>query len=177
MAKVSIEFPKGLPKEVAKGVRKVINSNELKTQVGVFSTERLRFQARIRKPLNDTNSFPELADTTILQRAYLQKFNVPHPTYGTSRSNLTFTGQFLNSLGFERRNRGIEFVWKGVRKPYRTGPNSRSRKALTNEDLASFLSELGFVPFTTKGINKDRKFLSQIRALVRRFLRRNLRRS
>lgn len=177
MAKVNLKFNKQrLEADVIKRIESVTDSKELKQEIGLFATDRIRFQARVKKPLNDSGSFPSLKKVTVEQREYLEKFNTTDRTYQSGRSNLTFTGQLLNSVAFKTIRDGIELFFKGSRRPYKTGPGSRAKKTPTNEELAEFLSKLGFEVFTKKGIEGDRKFNTQVNRIVRKFLRRSLRR-
>lgn len=175
MARVNIKFnEKRLASQVVRRINGVIDSEGLKQEIGLFSTDRIRFQARTGKPLNDTKSFPSLAERTKIRREYLARFNNTDATFEAGRSNITFTGQFLDSLSFERLRRGIRLLFKGGHKPYQ-GPNGRVGRAILNSKLDVFLRERGFDAFTAAGIRRDPKFSRQINNIVRRFLRRKLR--
>ena len=139
MAKVNIKFNnKKLQAQIIRDIEAVIDSEPLKKEVGLLATDRIRFQARIEKPLNNSKSFPALKALTISTRAYLKKFNRTHKTFNESRANITLTGQFLNSIGFNVIRGGIELLYRGARKPYKTGPNSRAKDTPTKHNWRFF---------------------------------------
>lgn len=173
-AKVKLD-KRALEIDLVRRIEKVIDAEPLKQEIGLFVTDRIRFQARIKEPLNDTGDFKDLRPITVKNREYLERYNVTQSTYKANRSNLTFTGQFLNSIGFKARRFGIELLFKGKRKGYKTGPNSRQKKPPTNAQLARYLGDLGYFVFTKKGIEKNRKIGTRITSIVRRFIRNNLR--
>ena len=176
MARAKIKVDKSsLTSQLIRQIGELTDTDQLKQEVGLFTTERIRFQTRIGEPLNDTGDFPELAEATVEQRKYLEKFNPTDRTYSPGRANVTFTGQLLDSLGFKKIKNGIELMFLGRRKPYRTGPGSRQRKVPTNAELQEHLEDAGFFVFTKKGIEEDQKFNRQITQIVRRFIRRRLR--
>lgn len=175
MAKVDIKFNRQkLQADIIKRIDKVIDADPLKKDIGIFATTRLRFEARKGTPLNDERNFPPLKPITIDNREYLARFNRTHPAFNEARSNVTLTGQLLNALGFQVISRGVELLFIGERRPYRTGPNSVANDTPTNQEVADYLAEKGFRVFTKKGIESDRKFSSNITQIVRRFLRRSL---
>ena len=176
MARTRIKLDrKALQQEVVREIGKVTDNEDLKRDIGIFATGRIRLQARTGKPLNDTGDFPSLRDATKKQREYLEQFNSTDPAYKKDRSNLTFTGQLLNSLGFFSVKDGIQLFYRDKRKVYKTGPSSRQRKVPTNGELALFLQTLGYFIFTKEGLEEDQKFNRQITQIVRRFIRRKLR--
>jgi len=175
MAKVNIKFNKArLQADLVKRIEKAMDAEPLKQEIGIFATDRIRFEARRGQPLNSERSFPKLKSLTVENREYLEKFNKTHRVFSPSRSNVSLTGQFLNSLGFQRIRFGVELLFLGSRKPYRTGPNSVEKNPPTNAELAGHLSALGFKVFTKKGIESDRKFQNNIVRIVRKFLRSSL---
>lgn len=175
---MKLKFERGkIQRQITSEVNKVLERNDLKDELGKFAVERIRFQARIGQPLNDNGEIPLLKESTILQREYLAKYNRTHPVFEPGLGNMTFTGQLLNGLGFEKMKRGFRFVWKRVRKPYNTGPNSKQKGPLTNERLAGFLEDKGIRAFSARGIRKNRKFNSQLNKIVLAFLRRFLKKS
>lgn len=177
MAKTTVKLNKSrLQSETINKIDRAIDATPLKNEVGEFAAERIRLEARRKRPLNNTGTFKDLKDLTIQQREYLEKYNATHPTYKKSRSNLTLTGQFLDSISFEIVPRGIELFFKGPRKGYRTGPKSRQKRPPTNAQLAEYLADIGFVVFTKKGIEQNQKFQNNVLRIIRKFLRRQLRR-
>ena len=184
MAKTRVKIDRqALENSIRRKLDEVRDEDQLKTEIGLFLTERIRFQARVGKPLNDDGRFPPLKDkntskgglpSTVERREYLSRFNKTDSTFASRRSNLTFTGQLLDGLAFNRVKNGIDLLFKGKRKPYRTGPKSRERNPLSNAELDVELRKIGFFAFTKPGIEANRKITRQISRIVSRFLRRKL---
>lgn len=176
MAKVKFKFDrKRLEAQIVKEIDQVIDADPLKKEIGLFVTDRIRYQARIQQPLNSDSKFKDIKQRTIEKREYLEKYNKTHRTYEASRSNVTFTGQLLNSLGFNLVTRGVELIFKGERTPYNTGPNSRENNPPSNAEVDEFLREKGFFIFTKKGLEESDTLQKNIVRIIRKFLRRSLR--
>lgn len=177
MAKVRFDI-NGATKDLQVKVNEALKDERLEKDIGIFLTDRVRFMARSGKPLNNSRAFPSLKDMTIEQRKFLEKYNKTQRAYAASKSNLTFTGQLQDAVAFDRIRAGIFrlFVKDSRRKPYRIGRSKRG-KALTNEEVDKFLRKRGFILFTTKGLKSDKNIPKRIKALLIRYLRRQLRRT
>jgi len=159
---------------VSDGVRKsldsVIRNNDLLGEIGQFSVERIKYQARIGKPLNEDGDFRPLKQSTVKHRRYLEKHNPVHDTYKAQRSNLTLTGKLLDSLRYEVKRPGVlSLYFSGQHPGYKTGAGSTNRES--NSQIIKWLFKKGFVVFD-KSLNTNNKFKSRIKTMVLRHLRR-----
>ena len=184
MARVKFDVNKA-----SKGLRDTINKlsrdPKLETEVGQFLTERVRFEARRGKPLNDNRKFPELSDASKAIRARLQKLNRTARAYSAKKSNLTFTGQLQDAIAFKRTRKGLFelFVKATRRRPLRTGKGkfqSSPNNKRVDEQLRSGVESKQFGTrkfelFTAKGLKSDKKIPKRIKQIYLRFLRRQLR--
>lgn len=175
MARVKVDVNKRqLKLKVVRDIERVTNDPQLKEEIGIFATQRIAFQARVGQPLNNQGKFPALKSLTVQKRRELARYNATDSTYQAGRSNVTFTGQLLDSLSFNQISNGVELFFKGKRRPYRTKTGRRSGRVPTNAEVAERLEDIGFVIFSKRGIERNQKFRRQIDAIVRRFLRRKI---
>lgn len=151
----------------------VLDNAELGREVGQMLVDRLKYQARSKKPMNETGSFPNLKPATIKNREYLEKYNETHPAYSTKRANLTITGAFLESLTFKFLGRGkLEIFFQGKHPRY-NGKNGPIGKEVSNQDLYGWLREKGFPTFD-ESIQQNKTLRQRIRGIVLSFIRRGL---
>ena len=158
-------------------IRDLKRNKKLQKEIGEFTVERLRQFGQAGKPLVRGSKFPQLEGSTILQRAYLAKFNRVDPLSTAEFSNLTFTGQLWKSLGFSvDEDANIIVRFKGKRTPYKTGGgvSKLNKYNKTNEALIEELIKIGFVPFQAKRVETNIR--RRVNAIVKKFLRRALRR-
>ena len=180
MAKSSVKIKADLPaiqKRIQDTFELVKKNKQAHTEAGFVVQERVKAEARRRKPLNDTRSFPPLSDKTIKRRNYLKKYNTTHKTYETSRSNLTITGQLIDAIVYElQQDQGlykiILEVADNARLGYRTGPNSIERNPPSNQELAEMLAEKGFVLFDPAVIAINDNLKDRVATVFKRTLRR-----
>lgn len=181
-SKVTVKYPKAeIKANVEKKVYGIISQNELSDLVGGIVTDRIKLDAKRAKPMNNTGGFPGLKDSTIESRVRLSKFNKTAAVYAASRSNLSFTGQLLESLKFKRlsgRAFLIEIFFAGKRTPYKTGIKSVAKLSSaneTNQALAKTLDKKGFTVFSKQGIDSNRALIRRVVNEVQSFIRRKLR--
>jgi hypothetical protein len=158
---------------------KVKFNRQMNEEIGEFLVQRIRSEARRGRPLNKSRRFPNLKSSSVRSRDRLSRFNKTGGPFRPSLSNLTLTGQLLDSIKFEfARAKGvIEVFARGKRKPYKTGPQRSARKtpiSSRNEILDAELRKKGFKAFTPQGIKAESRITKRINNIVKRFLRRSL---
>ena len=184
--KVVVKYPRGKVSAVIGGkLSSIIKSDELSDAIGKVLTDRIKFEAKRGTPLNDTGSFKPLAPMTIEHRKYLEQFNQTTSVYKPSRSNLSFTGQLLDSIKWKREKGSfndkllrILIYFDGKREMYRMGPESKARPSeynRTNEQLARTLAEIGFRVFSKQGIENKTELVRRVSNTIRSFIRKRLR--
>lgn len=167
MAKVRVDL-KGVEKRLDR-LREDIGKDALKDEIGKKSVDYIRGVTRSGKNLASNSKHAPLADSTVRNRKYLDDFNSTASTYSPKRSNVTFSGQLLDSLTFEKVTRGINILFPpDLRKPYRTA--NKAGKANSNKKIYEYLVEQG------RGfLGIDDKLKGIIKSTIRNFLRRSLR--
>ncbi len=168
---VFLQIEKGLIKDI----EAILSSKEMLGEVGDFTVDRLRYQARVSKPANFARSTKPLESSTISNRRYLAKHNQTHETFEPNRSNLTITGQFLDSIKYAIRGTGLlEIFFDGTHKGYLSGTGRRG-KSIPNEKLAEYLKDIDkrFAVFDSS-LNTNETFKTRVKSIVQRFIRRGL---
>lgn len=152
----------------------VLASPDLKAEIGDYAVEAIKYQARVGSPYNSTGSFPSLADSTVKQRRYLAKYNQPHATYGEDFSNLTLTGEFLESLTWlDQGDTLLAIAFQGMHSVYVGAKGQRISKTIMNDTLAQYLAAKGFRPFDMS-LEMNQQFVSRIKTICLRYIRRGL---
>ncbi len=153
----------------------VLGGSDLKKEVGDFAVERLKYQARIGKPFNNANYFPTLAPSTVANRQYLARHNVTHDVFSAERSNLTITGEFLDSLTWiDEGDAKLRLAFTGMHRHYLGAKGQRIGKTIMNETLAGYLKEWGFNVFDFS-LATNTVFINRIKTICLRYIRRGLR--
>jgi hypothetical protein len=144
----------------------------LLNEIGKTAVRRIKGGTRSPKDRMSNQKIPELKDTTIEHRRYLQRFNRTHSTFSPRRSNLTITGQLIDAVTYSKKSNQVEiFVKDSARKKYKTGGDGGTHRPPTNQELSQFLSKKGF-----KFMRIGKSAREQIENKINRELRRKLRR-
>lgn len=174
MAKVNI---KGLPQLTA-ALKKFINESasreEILLRIGIIGRESIIAKTRTGKNLVTGGKQKALKASTVKHREILAKSNPVQETFSAKRSNLTLTGQLLESIKIipSKSKAEVNLVPKGTRKPY-VNKNGKSQKGTpTNEDLTEYLSQKGF-----KFLGIDEPTKKQMIKAVKAFLRNEIKKS
>lgn len=155
-------------------IEAIIRSPAVLNAVGETVVERLKYQARVGKPFNESGVFPALKDSTIAHRKYLARYNPTHPTYAAKRSNLTITGEFLNSMKHVISGEtAVTIFFDGTHPAYIGKLGRPVSKPIDNAKLFDYLSEKGFKVFDSS-IQQNETLKKRIQSIVSAFIRRGL---
>lgn len=160
--------------KLLKTFKKVQENDQMQKEIGETFVKRIQGAARSGKPLNNNGSFPELKETTKRIKELLKELNPVDKSYKKGKSNVTFTGQFLDAITFKVLRRGVQiFVEDSARFPVETlrGPE---KETPNNADLDKDLRKRGFKVYTAQGIKKNDKLAKRLKSIVLRTLRRAL---
>lgn len=166
--------------------RLVRRNSQLQAETKVFLEKRIKGETRRGRPYNDTRTFKALEDISIKNRRRLAKLNKTHPVFKPEgirgKSNLTFTGQLVDSIFANPRLELKKLIFgigvEGSREPYKTGPNSTQKLSAansTNEALFDTLQSIGYTLFTKKGLDNAPEIKKNVNRIFLKFLRRALR--
>ena len=202
MSKVKITGIPEVEKKIRETFKKVRESEQMLRDIGEFTSERIKAQARRGKPLNDDKTFPALKKTSVAIRETLAETNSTHPTFKPSRSNLTITGQLIDAIKYYVKKKIVFIdIEDSPRTPYRTRGRLSSkglksiRKSIgnlkatskfvaktkttgqdspppTNKELDADLRTRGFILYTAFGIESDESVMKRINGIVKSYVRR-----
>lgn len=130
---------------VKEAFRKVIGSNQMLNEVGQLLVADVVEQTRNEKsiPLGG-REFKLLKEKWITRKDRLATVNNPDPNYQEGKSNLTFTGELLNSFKWFIEGPGkILLKFDGVHKKYKTLSGGGGGEGSLNEEIAKGLAERG----------------------------------
>lgn len=125
---------------VKRAFEKVISNTRMLNEIGESITTDVIDQTRVKeKSIPLKSDLKLLKESWIKGRSKLSETNVTDAEYQPGRSNLTFTGQLLNSLKWRVLKAGVlEMFFDGMHKGYTKGS-----KDLSNEKLAQYVAEGG----------------------------------
>ena len=166
---------------VRDGLKKVLNGAQLKRDIGDTVIQDIQFQTR-------KANFAPLSEKWIKERKQIAKATAVHEAYSPRRSNLTLSGQLLDSLQMVNSNNGVfEFKFVGDHEPYkapyqtqwkRLGKIVRSSrsglrtigKKIKNEKLATYVQEQG-----REFVKLRPALVPRLRTIILRYIRRSSR--
>lgn len=142
MARAKIIFAKGITIEAKKIIFSVLNDNR---DLAQFVAEEVK--QTVRDGIDPAGGeFPALSKEWIERREKLAAVNSTHKDFSPSRSNLTFTGQLMDSLKtilkLTSNSAKIIMEYTGTHKGY-IGLKGKRGKAISNKRLAGYLQESG----------------------------------
>lgn len=117
----------------------------------------------------DRDKLPGISEEWIERRKKLSGTNATTGVYSPRRSNLSFTGQLLDSLKAKFRGRKITIEPTGTRTPYKNLKGGQS-SPVENKIVAKGLQDMGFI-----FLGVDEKTTKKIKTEITRFIRRLLR--
>jgi len=167
---------KGLNKveiQVKKRLEDLLKDTTMLNEVGETTAKMIVNNARSGSVFkNDKKEkIKKLKNISIAHRKYLAKYNSTSDVYSASRSNLSFTGQFLKSIKHTVKRGLIIIEPTGSRTGYKTGPKTKDSNPPSNKQLAKFLADNGREIFG----GLDKIGIKRLKTLIIRFLRRKLR--
>lgn len=172
--KVKFKNLKKVQDSIREAFSEVVHSPTLLKKVGEEVVSYTKIKSRSGFSLGSGgNRFPALADSTVGRRRALAKVNETHRAYSAARSNLTFTGQLIDSikvLNVQASKAIVEIGPTGKRRKLK-GVRGKPLKVsdANNSEVYSRLKELGFLIFGKDGA-LERKVLNLVKREMRRAL-------
>jgi hypothetical protein len=130
--------------KISKAVKRTVDNKELQRNIGNFLVTDIRRSAERGFIINpsDTGKLkrnPALAKSTKKKRKEIAAYNKTAATFSPNKSNLTFSGQYLQSIVAVVKRGFIIVSARGSRKPYRNKDGSSVKNTPSNEELTKFL--------------------------------------
>jgi hypothetical protein len=167
-----------LEKEIGEKARAMANDPAMLIEIGNIVIDDIKYQTRLGRSPITGQKFEPLSLKWKKERGEIAKATKTHEAYSQNRSNLTLTGQLLDSMQKKLLKEGIQISFEGNHKPYRKKYSDRSKKSggtypvgktIKNEDLATYVAERGRAFF---GVRE--KILEQLKKVVIKHIRRKL---
>lgn len=163
---------------IKKKFKDAAKSRDMLKEIGDFTVERIRYNARRGKPANkhgDLKEFPTLKPYTIKRRKSIGKYNETHQAFRDTRtkSNVTITGQLLDHVRFKIIKGGvIQLFIKGSRKLLR----GKKGQILADQERDSEKVYLQLIDLNKryKFLTLDRKGVERVNRIVLKYLRKKL---
>lgn len=168
MSKVRIRNIGAIKKKIEKFL--VTDLKKKYDEIGEFAADRIQKETWKGKSLVTESKLPSLKKSTKIQRKHRSKMPVnkggfqPHRFFKPDKSNVTQTGQMIESVKYKINNDGdIEIAPSGSRSKSLGGGDEFS----TNRELAADLQKRGF-----KFLGLDKRGRQRIRQILIREIRR-----
>lgn len=143
--KINEDSLKNVEKSVRVAFDKAISNANMLNEIGKTIADDVREQTRKGKSIpSGLKDFKLLKESWIKRKTRLDKFNETDAAYEEGGSNLTFTGQLLNSFKHKIIGKGmLELFFDGNHKPYKSPTGSPVGKEIMNKDLADYVAKGG----------------------------------
>lgn len=142
--KINEQSLRNVEKSVRTAFDKVIANQNMLNEIGTTITTDVVEQTRTKdRSIPLKSELKLLKESWIFRKKRLADFNQTDPEYQEGRSNLTFTGQLLNSFKHRIIGRGeLELSFEGDHEGYKT-PSGKTTKTIPNEKLAKYVADAG----------------------------------
>lgn len=169
MAKVTIQGMENVKSSIKKTFDNIKGNERMLLDIGEKTVELTKAFNRAGKSPNG-NRHPSNSNRWEERKMELTKHNNPSEFYRPYLSNVTFTGQLLESIKLIKINRNdgsVTIDATGKHDPYKDmdGKPMKPKKELTNKKLVEYLADLGRNIF---GINKQME--NVINKIVRKYI-------
>jgi len=136
---------KSLNQEILTAFKKVIASNAVLRDIGEVLVLDIVDTTKNEKSIpNKLANLKLLKEAWINRKDRLSKYNKTSPDYEHGKSNLTFTGQLLNSLTYIVEGPGkLKLMFKGNHSAYIGANGKKIGKDISNDKLAGYVAESG----------------------------------
>jgi len=176
MAKVTINGIDKVKKNVIDTFNRIKSSESLLLDIGEKTVELTKaFNRSGKSPAENGGKHPKNSDAWENRKEALTKTNTPSEFYQRGLSNVTFTGQLLESieiLKIDKKNSSVTIDATGPRKPYKNLNGSLQKNTPDNSKLVEYLKEKGRIIF---GINKQ--MTNVINKIVRSYINAEIKKS
>lgn len=167
--KLNDQSVKDAQDSISAKVKQIISDKELLTQLGNTIVTDVKFQTRRGVSSKTGEKLRPLTKEWVDRRSKIASSTGTADTYSARRSNLTLTGQLLDSFQVVAINKAkviLNFV--GIHKPYTNVGGKKVGREIPNEKLAEYVQILR--PFL--GVRPT--LIQQLKNIAIRFIRRKL---
>lgn len=169
MAEVKIKNLENVKRSIKKTFEEIRTNEQMLVEIGNATVDLTKkFNRSGKSP--DGSKHPNNSPAWEIEKMNLTEYNNPSEYYRPYLSNVTFTGQLLESIKLvkiNRSNSSVEIDATGERTPYKNkkGKSVGKKNTPTNKKLVEYLGDIGRNIF---GINKQ--MTNVINKIVRRYI-------
>jgi len=162
MARLKVKFPKGISARIAKTINNAIDDQDLQS----IASDLVKDIQSGKNPKTG-RAYKGLKSSTIKRRKVLSKVNRTSSKYSPSKSNLTFTGNFLKSIKAKLTKQGnsktIIIEPTGIHPGYNLVRGGKS-SPVSNKTIAEGQEAMGrnVITFSKKRVQQIRKKIQQL---------------
>jgi hypothetical protein len=153
---------------IERKLKKVTTSKKLLNQIGEFLVEDVKATTRKGRVVDDEKfkGNSKLKPSTKKWRKKYETVNSTGEAYSTNKSNLTFTGELINSIVYKISGGKLTVFARGTHSQYTGLKGGKIGKRVKNSDIIKFQSEN---ERTIMSLTKNRA--ARIRGFIREALR------
>lgn len=179
MAEVKIKNLNNVKKSIVELFNEIRKDEKLLLDIGNETVRMTKGFLRSGKSPKDKKPLPALEDETIEQKKRMKSHNSVAKYYGDGLSNLSFTGQLIDSIEVvsidrEKSIAKIDVTDNAKRKPYKLANGKSVKDTPTNSQIYQWLgveginTKSGYKKWDFFGINKQME--NVINKIVRKFM-------
>jgi hypothetical protein len=170
MAKTKVNFDeKEAIKRFKMRFEEFRKKDQWKDEAAKLAINKLKGETRLGRFLATGENQPPLSPGWIKRRKELAQHNTTGTSFREGKSNLTLTGQLIDSIKRFPDATRVIIETMGERIPYRNKNGTSAKKTPTNAELVGYLEERG-----RRLLGVDQKTIGQIKKKLMEFIRRNL---
>lgn len=156
-------------KSFKKKFEKFLESDQWKDDAAELAINKIKGETRLQRFIETGNKQPALSAEWVKRKKELAQNNPKGLSYGHSKTNLTVTGQLLESLKRVQSRYSVIIRAIGDRTPYKNKDGSTAKSTPSNSQLAKYLAEKGRL-----FIGYNEKLKIQIVKKIKEHIRRSL---
>jgi len=156
--KLKSESVNQISAEVKALFQRVITNKQMLNEIGKTLIQDIKTttQKEGKSIPNKVTDLKLLKERWIIRKTKLAKTNHTDEFYEEGKSNLTFTGQLLNSIVFNIVSKGkLLFTFSGTHEGY-VSESGKKGKNISNEKLAKYVAEQGRSFFGVRPVMRSR---------------------
>lgn len=169
--KINEKSLQNVESNIRNAFNKVIKSDQMMREIGTLVVTDVQEQTKKGKSIPSGSKLKPLTSKWKERRKELAKHNSTDADYSPEKSNLTFTGQLLNSIKFIIPKPGsIKIFFQGTHEPYATKNGKGSSRPVANQDIADGQALKQGRPFVGVRPTIERRIGRIIRTYLKRAL-------
>jgi hypothetical protein len=171
---ISDKSVKQVELSIQKKFKALASDQALLSEIGDTIIKDIKFYAKQGKNPKTGSKFRALTDEWKKRRGQISETTATDPSFSKNRSNLTLSGQLLNSMASDIRASKLYIIFEGIHKAYRAKRKNQRfgttkiGKDIPNKDLAEYVQTIR--PF----FRVRQSLIPRLKTIVFKYIRRNI---